>query len=215
MSNSSSIGKAITENLRFISRVGAECNALMKMVREAVSTVLLEPALASRFRAEGNWINDYINDEHNWVTNEIASSLAMVIKPKRSIGGYLIVQISLTGPGINAEGNQEPLMHIGWWGSAIDFNATLMGFPLHIEPGYELALEGERLFRWTYPEFESEWCYSVRLTDINSPLDVHTHIVNPVKALLLGNDAGSALSDTAAIRYEIVINGQGEYRVLP
>jgi len=153
---------------------------------------------------------DVWTDKH--VKGLFTFSLCQKLQP---LTMQLIVQISLTGPGINAEGNQEPLVHIGWWGSAIDFDSTLMGFPLHIEPGYELALEGERLFRWTYPEFESEWCYSVRLTDINSPLDVHTHIVNPVKALLLGNDAGSALSDTAAIRYEIVINGQGEYRVLP
>lgn len=213
MSNSSTLGKAITENIRFVSRLGAECDHLLKLIREELSQRLLTPELARRYRADGGWIDAYINDELGWVTTEIASSLPMVIKPKRSIGGYLVVQISLTGPGIDAEGNQEPLLHIGWWANAIDFDAVQMGFPLESDTYDALALDAERLFRWTHTAFENEWCYSVRLIDINSPMDVQVNIINPVQALLLDDDASAALAGTAAVRYGKVEGREGHYRV--
>lgn len=84
-----------------------------------------------------------------------------------------------------------------------------------LENGYNLTLEEERLFFWSHSLFENEWCYSLRLTDINSPADVQTSIVKPIKALLLGGSASQALSGTAAVRYSKVEGEPGQYQTLP
>lgn len=117
MSNPYDIGKAITENIRFVSMLGAECIHLTKLIKEELSRLLLAPEVARRYRAAGEWVDTYANDEQNWVNTELGSSLPVIIKPKRSIGGYLVVQISLTGSGVDAKDNHEPLLHIGWWGN--------------------------------------------------------------------------------------------------
>ena len=215
MSNPSDIGKAITENIRFVSRLGVECIHLTKLIKEDLSRLLLVPEVARRYRAAGGWVDTYANDEQNWVNTELGSSLPVTIKPKRSIGGYLVVQISLTGSGVDAKDNHEPLLHIGWWGNPIDFDDIQMGFPVDLDTGYDLTLEDERLFCWSHSQFDNEWCYSLRLTDINSPMDVQAYVVKPMKALLLGSSASQALSGTAAVRYAKVEDEPGQYRILP
>ncbi|ASV39791.1 hypothetical protein CI807_27475 [Pseudomonas sp. NS1(2017)] len=209
------IGKSITEAIRFVSRLGAECERLTELIREEMSRALLVPEIAKRFKVGGKWIDNRTTDENAWVYTELGISLPIISKPKRSTGSYLVVQISLTGEGINAEDNQEPLIHIGRWGDPIDFEELQMGFPLDLANEYDLILEDERLFRWVHTQYENEWCYSLRLTDINSPNDVQHHIINPTKALLLGNSATEALSGTAAVRYSRVGDKDGQYRALP
>lgn len=215
MSGLYDIGKAITENIRFVSKIGEECIHLTKLIKEDLSRLLLIPEVARRYRAAAEWADAYANDEQNWVSTELGSSLPVIIKPKRSIGGYLIVQISLTGSGVDAKDNHEPLLHIGWWSNPIDFNDIQMGFPIALDNEYNLNLEEDRLFRWSHSHFESEWCYSLRLTDINNPGDIQDYIVKPMKALLLGNTASQALSCTAAARYIKVVDEPGQYRILP
>lgn len=215
MNNPSSIGKAITENIRFVSRLGAECDHLAKLIREEVSSALLAPDIAQRYRAGGEWIETFANDEHGWVCTEMGFSLPVIVKPKRSVGGYIVVQISLTGAGIEAKDNHEPLVHIGWWGAPIDFEEFLMSFPIGLDSGFDLTLEGDRQFHWAHSQYDNEWTYSLYLAEINSPADIQASIVKPLKALLLGHDATAALAGSRAVRYEKVQGEEGQYRVLP
>ncbi|MCT8949820.1 MULTISPECIES: hypothetical protein [Pseudomonas] len=216
MTNISAIGKAITESIEFISRVGGECDHLAKLIREEVSRALLSPEVAHRYKAGGQWIEKFANDEKGWINTELGFSLPVVIKPKRSICGYIVVQISLAGNGIGAADNHEPLIHVGWWGAPIDFEEFLMSFPLDLDSEFDLSLQADRLFKWAHSQYDDEWCYSLYLTDINSPADVQALIVNPVKALLAGSDAEQALSRTRAVRYEKLLHGEpGQYRTLP
>lgn len=206
---------SITETIRFVSRLGAECERLTELIKEEMSRALLVPEIAKRYKVGGKWIDSRTTDENAWVYTELGTSLPIISKPKRSTGSYLVVQISLTGEGINAEDNQEPLIHIGRWCDPIDFEELQMGFPLDLTNEYDLILEDERLFRWVHTQYENERCYSLRLTDINSPIDVQHHIINPTKALLLGTSASEALSGTAAVRYSRVDDKDGQYRALP
>jgi len=214
MTTTSHIGKAITENIRFISKVGAECDHLAKLIREELSRLLLVPEVAHRYRAGGQWIQNFNNDEHDWVNTELGFSLPVVVKPKRSICGYIVVQIRLTGEGIDVADNHEPLVHVGWWGAPIDFDQFLMTFPIELDSDFDLTLEADRLFKWNHSHFDDEWCYSLYLTDINSPADIQALIVKPLRALLLGVDANRALSGTRAVRYE-KMDGEGLFRALP
>lgn len=214
MNNPSDIGKSITEAIRFVSRLGAECEHLADLIKEELSRALLAPEVAKRYKAGGKWIDSRSTDEHEWVYTELGISLPIISKPKRSTGSYLVVQISFTGEGVNAEDNHEPLLHIGKWGYPIDFEEIQMGFPIDLESGFDLTLDNQRLFRWVHTQYESEWCYSLRLTDINGPSDVQNHIISPIKTLLLENNAAQALSGTAAVRYVPVEGKIGQYRAL-
>lgn len=217
MSNPLEIGKGITDSIAFVSAVASECEHLAKLVKEEISTLLLSPEIAVRYRAYGDWQSVYDNDESGWLCTELGISLPIAIKPKRSVCGYLILQISLTGFGMAAVENQEPLLHLGWWTSALDFVDFKMVFPLHLDPEYPHRLEAERLFCWSSPDSHAstEWCYSVRLTDINRPNDIKTNLINPLRSLLLDQSADLALADTSAVKYAPVEEIPGQYRVLP
>lgn len=211
----SDIGLSITQSIRFISKVGAECDHLAKLIREEVSRMLLVPDIAHRYRAAGQWMETFANDEQGWLCAQMGFSLPVIIKPKRSVCGYIVVQISLSEDGIGADDNHQPLVHVGWWGAAIDFEQFVMTFPIELDDEFELSLEADRLFRWNHSQYDDEWCYSLYLTDINSPADVQALIVNPLKVLLSGGDADRALSGSRAVRYAAVEGTPGKYRVLP
>jgi hypothetical protein len=215
MSSLSSIGASITEAVQFLSRLGGECEALSNLIKQEISRALLIPELAKHFKASDSWITAQDVDEHGWVYTSIGLSLPLSRKPKRSTSSHIIVQISLSGEGIEALDNREPLVHVGQWELPIDFRDIQMGFPCDLDNGYDLALENSQLFRWTHPEYDEEWCYSLRLTDINCPEDVKVNIVNPLKDLLLGVDVGRALAGTCAVQYAAAPDGTGQYRVLP
>lgn len=217
MSSPLEIGKGITGSVAFISKVAAECENLTKLIKEEISSLLLSTEISMRYRAYGDWQNIHVQDESGWLYTEFGTSLPIAIKRKRSVSGYLFLQISLAGSGIDALDNEEPLIHFGWWANALDFDDCKMGFPLYMDPECTLTLEAERLFRWTFPgsHSSSEWCYSVRLTDINRLEDVKKYLMAPLKALLLEQGADLALSSTAAVRYAAVEEMPGQYRVLP
>lgn len=206
-------GKSIAEAIKFVSRLGAECEYLASALKEALSCMLLEPALAKAYEAGGKWSVRRQTDEHGWVYTGLAISLPMIARPKRTIGSYLFVQISLMGEGIEVENNHEPLIHIGKWSWPIDFQETQMVFPIHHYDEYSFLLEDECLFHWRCPGYDSEWCYSVRLMDINSPSDIQRHIVNPLRSLLLDTSATQAFADTAAVRYVLSEKESGRYLV--
>lgn len=211
MTTMSDIGKAISENISFVSKLGAECDRLAQLIREELSRLLLTSEIARRYRVGGAWLQVNAQDAHGWVFTDISSSLPLIIRPKRSVGDYLIVQISLAGMGINAHDNHEPLIHIGRFGAAIDFNDIHMTFPLDVEDRDKPDLESPYLLRWA-PSF---WCYSLRLTDINSPADVQRCIIKPVTALLLENSANKLLSEAGAVQYAKVREDPGNFRVIP
>ncbi|MDR6232783.1 hypothetical protein [Pseudomonas oryzihabitans] len=217
MSSPLEIGKGITGSVAFISKVAAECENLTKLIKEEISSLLLSAEISMRYRAFGDWHNIHEQDESGWLYTEFGTSLPITIKPKRSISGYFFFQISLAGSGIEALDNEEPLIHFGWWANPLDFDDFKMGFPLYLDPEYTVTLDTERLFRWAIPgsHSSSEWCYSVRLTDINRLEDVKKYLVAPVRALLLNQSADLALSHTAAVRYAAVEEMPGQYRVLP
>ena len=53
MTMMSDLGKAISENIAFVSKLGAECDRLAQLIREEVSRLLLTSEIARRYRAGG------------------------------------------------------------------------------------------------------------------------------------------------------------------
>lgn len=214
MNHPVSIGKSITDAVQFVSKLGAECERLADLIKEEISRALLTPALVKRYKANGAWVSTRTTDEHDWVYTGVGISLPIAAKPKRLTSSFIVVQISLAGEGIAAHGNQEPLIHIGQWGTPVDFDNIMMGFPCATDSGHDLSLEHDRVFRWSHRDYEDEWCYSVRLTDINNPDDVQTQIINPLTALLSGASASQALKERKAVQYNELANQPGHYRII-
>ncbi|WMY87550.1 hypothetical protein QR297_12145 [Pseudomonas shirazica] len=210
-----SVGASITDAVKFMSRLAGECETLADLLKQEISRALLTPELAKYFKPSGAWITSRTTDEEGWVYTGIGISLPIASKPKRSTTSHIVVQISLAGEGIEALDNREPLVHIGQWGWPIDFDEIQMGFPCDPVSGYDLNLESGQLFRWVHAEYDNEWCYSVRLTDINCPEDVKINIIHPLKSLLLRAEASQALAGTCAVRYVAIGENSGQYRVLP
>lgn len=129
MTHPTNIGKSITEAIRFVSRLGGECERLTEVIKEELSRALLTPEVARRYKAGGKWIDRRTTDEHDWVYTELGISLPMISKPKRSTGSYLVVQISLAGVGVNAEDNDEPLLHLGRWATQLISKKYRWDFP--------------------------------------------------------------------------------------
>lgn len=209
------IGKSITESVTFISKVGAECELLAALFTQELSSLFSGGALGKRYQAEGGWIEHYSSDEHDWVYVGSAFSLPLIIKPKRSVGAHLAIQISLSGDTIAAAGNDQPLVHVCFWSDPIDFDETYMGFPIENE-SYVPTLEEGVLFKW--PALATglqEWTYSLRLAEINNVQDVHEMIVEPVRTLLLGESVSDARlhSLRGIVRYSAVEGEPGYYRV--
>lgn len=208
------IGKSITESATFLSKVGAECDLLATLVTQELSSLFSGGPVGKRYQVDGAWIPHYDTDEHGWVYVNSAHSLPLIIKPKRSVGAYLFFQISLVGDRIAAVGNDQPLMHVGLWSVPVD-QKYWMGFPVDADDSAP-SLEDGRLFKW--PENEAgwqEWNYSLRLADINTVQDVRDMIVEPVRALLLGDSVSDALPHSlrGIVHYSPVESHPGQYRV--
>lgn len=212
MSTPYEIGKAITASARLISKVGIECEHLAKLIKEEVSRLLLAADVTARYRPTGEWDDIYNEDENEWVFTDVGISLPIRVPPKRTTSCHLFFQISLTGAGVNAKNNDEPLIHIGLWVNALDFGELQMGFPMQTDADY---IVHERLFVWQDKQGVKEWCFSVRLTDINNPADVQSHILEPLRILLLEGVQGRAFDNTAVVKYSKVKDEHGQYEVLP
>lgn len=209
------IGKSISESVSFISTVWAECDLLATLVKQELGSLFGGAPVSKHFQAEGDWIERFKTDDHGWVYVASAHSLPLIIKPKRSVGAYLMFQISLAGDGIALVGNDQPLLHVGFWNEAVDFEEFWMGFPLEEEPA--AYLDEGALFRWPVPGKDfTWWTYSLRLEEINNVQDVWKMIVEPVKALLLGESVSDALPQTlrGVVRYCPVEDEPGQYRVV-
>lgn len=207
MTRNADIGVSITESFSFVSSVATECEALLKMAKEEVSRMLLDADMKQAHSASGDWMLSYEEDETGWLNTELAASLALKQGRKKNPSGHVFVQISLAGYGINASNNLEPLIHVGWWHDPIVFGETQMGFPIENGKDYQLELEEGVLFRWTHKAAPNEWCYALRLTDVNTLQDVTDLVVAPLKRLLLGHSVSDVLGRLPVVRF---IAGQND-----
>ncbi|WP_227106944.1 hypothetical protein [Chromobacterium rhizoryzae] len=210
------IGKSISECISFLSKVGTECELLARLLKQELSNLLTDGSVSKCVVADA-WIESTETDSSNWVFTGIAHSLPIIIKPKRTVGAYLFFQISFIGDGIAAVGNEQPLLHVGFWSEPVDFDENWMGFPLDESALVDMTLEQDLLFRWSTPGVrESQWTYSLRLAEINTMEDIQQKIIVPVRELLRGQSASDAFSYAvhSIVRYGEIDGDPGHYRVL-
>lgn len=216
-----SIGKTISDSVNVVSQVGQEIDALFLLVQQEFSKAIKN--LSNIKIANKDWIEDVQYDENEWVYTDYACSIGLKPngKGRKDPIGYLSVQISLTGKGMDLEGNEEPLIHICFFASPIEFEEqNYIFFPIYIDKDEHLISDKEVLLNWA-PEVsdwtESGWAYSFHLTAINNIDDIKTKLIAPAIALLEGKPALNALSTDmpGIIRYIAVDEKNGIFRADP
>lgn len=214
------IGKAITKYANFISQVGVEIEAMVKLIKQELSSAVATASIKEHMKPVGDWESKTRYSEEEWVVIDYAFSLGMkpAGKGKSSVVRWLSFQISLAGEGTAAEGNEEPLLHICWFDSPINFEEDFcyMGFPLDEDDNPEL--ENKVLFNWT-PDAkkwsEQQWAFSLRLTSLNTLDDIENKIIRPTVALLSGKTPIVALPLTldGLVCYEKIGDTLGQYKI--
>jgi hypothetical protein len=205
-------GKTVADCFAVVARYGTELNALC----DALENLLSEQLTAAKTLPcvlIGNAEGDDRYDDSEWVATDQACSLPLKSIGKRKVGGYIGFQISMTGDGINISGNEEPLLHVFFWESPINFDdENYIGFPFESNPENpykyvddRLMLWGERSGNWN----EHQWVYSLRLMSINTIDDLKKYVVTPTLALLKGKNVREVLPDEwldkMLIRYSTAI----------
>jgi len=187
------IGKSITESVRFITNVGEQIESLVRLVKDELS---LSMEKIKAFKTANEWTNEVRRDEYEWVVTDYAHCIALkpISKGNHGVAGYLGIQISLVGDGIDIENNEEPLLHVCWFNDPLDFEIEYFGIPIDEEAIFTV-INGV-IFDWN-PGVEifrdQRWSYSLRLTSINTPDDVKRKIVEPVISLFNNGIKESAL----------------------
>ncbi len=213
------IGKSITRSAKILSQAGQEIDALSSLIQEEL-TKALEKMPNVRIASDG-WEEDTRYDPHEWICTDYSYSLGLKPygKGKQKAVGYLSVQISLMGDGMEVEGNDEPLLHVCWFGEPIDFDEeTHLYFPIYVDEEEKAVSDQEVLLNWA-PEAtnwqEMGWAYSFQLATINGVYDIKNKIVTPVLALFNGKSSLDALSPNmdGIIRYIPIDEEKGLFRV--
>lgn len=210
------IGKAITASATFLAGVYRESGNLSNLLKQQISAALLDPELKGLFRSTGPWIGAFEEDPTRCMYYSLGASLPLTRKGKRVTDCALFFQISLAGEGMAAVGCSEPLLHIGLWDEPINFsNSYYMGFPLFSEDEVAPEVDGEVLMRWQGNPPGGLWLFSLRLAAVNTPDDIQSKVVEPVKALLAGQPAEAALpvSLLGIARYRALAERDGNYSI--
>lgn len=188
------IGYSITQSAAFLAGVYRESVNLCNLLKQQISSVLLDAELKKIYKAAGPWAETFQEDPSGCMYYSLGASLPLIRRPKHKPGSHLLFQISLAGDGTAASGCSEPLLHIGLWDEPISFSqGYYMGFPLFGEDEIEPVVEDGVLMRWPSVGPDELWLYSLRLSEMNTTGDIQHKVVNPIRGLLLGAPAVVAL----------------------
>lgn len=214
----SNVGKSIVESFGFVSRVWSECENLANLLKQEVSSLInSDDEVSKLLRVDGSWIEEYNSDASGCIYTSAGHSLPIIVRPKKKVSRYLCLQISLSGDGLAAIDNSEPMIHVMWWAEPLHFEeGPWMGFPFDLDDEFRVSIDDGVLFRWPSTDVEGdEWAFSLRLTSINTPRDVEEKIVNPLRALLSGRAVKEALPLTieGLVQYIAVDGELGNFRV--
>ncbi len=196
-------GKTLTDCFSLVAACGNEVNGLHDMLDIMLIDQLKPGKDFSPCVLTGKAIYDYRMDDSTWVCTDIANSFPLKAtgKGNKGVEQHLGYQISMAGDGIAVSGNTEPLLHVFCWRDPCNFRDEFYaGFPHDNTDEGSFEVVDDRLMLWGDREAtgwnKREWCYSLRLTTLNSQEDLNTYVIVPAMALLKGGDALTALPDS-------------------
>lgn len=196
-------GESITACFDYLSRCAAEITNFAECAKDLFRKELQSQGKSLGFTVGGEWVEDWRNDEADWLVSDYAWSLPLkkLAKGNQSAKSFFGLQVSLAGDGLSPR-CAEPVVHVCCTDEKFSFDDDCyIGFP--IEPGYrdgedKLVIEHNRCVFWSRNEVEPwrhDWHYTVRLTAFSGPGDVKKLVVDPAIKLLRGVDVRDALPD--------------------
>lgn len=154
-------------------------------------------------QSAGSSTEHYQFSASKWTTAAYGISFPVMEKKRRKLvpSAWINYQISVFGGGIPPLAGQDqestgPVMHVSFWELETDFDDP--GVFVEFPPAWdEWEIKNERLLFWENEKDGQfpQWTFSTRLLDLNSEDAVRTSIIEPVRALLAGEDAAVALPD--------------------
>jgi hypothetical protein len=168
----------------------------------AMTEAALENGEFPQLQSAGASTWTYQESASGWNSTAYALSFPMMGKRRRKAepAAWISYQISVFGGGIpplDGGGPESigPVIHVSFWHLSTDFDdaGMFVEFPPDWDDSWEI--KDERLLFWKSEkegEFD-QWTFSIRLLDLNSEDAIRTSIIEPVRALLTGAQAASAL----------------------
>jgi hypothetical protein len=196
-------GKTLADCFSLVAACGKELNYLRDTLANVLEERLREGEASLRcVLGSERIVCEYREDESTWVYTDMAVSFPLKASDKRTkrAAKYLGYQVSMTGDGIAIPGNKEPLLHVFCWSEPCNFrDGYYARFPQETDAEDPCVVVNGRLVMWGIQEAtewnKRSWCYSLRLTKLNTPEDVKKYVVDPAMALLKGCDVPTALPD--------------------
>ncbi len=209
-------GETIAACFSLVSAVGNELCGLETALNNMITAQLTDRSQKKLdFVLESIPITNDRLDDGQWVFADQAVNFLVIDRDKRktSVQRYFGYQISMMGSGIAIPGNLQPLVHIFCWSTPVNFdNNNFIEFPFGTEVPFKVI--EDRLMYWvgtslSHPDHRRwsncEWCFSLRLTSLNSEDDLRKYAIAPAMALLSGENILKALPDEllagALVRY--------------
>ncbi|SEP96821.1 hypothetical protein SAMN05421693_11274 [Ectothiorhodospira magna] len=180
-----SIGEAIYNSVRLISKVGAEIEALATIMKNEVDQAIADGSLGDNIKIIEKWESDCWYDDNDWVVYHYKFWIGISPKNRRSKAErYLYIEFTLD-PETAYEGElicKEPSIEISLWDEVFDGAEDC---DLQAQVLRNFAPDARR---WT----DQCWIYSIYLTSVNNVHDVKRKIIEPIAKLLKNNDPVAA-----------------------
>ncbi len=199
---------AISLALNELEKFAVEVDSLMELVQTKFATIFSD----SKTYKLGDIVFETAVTDSGWFY-EWKGFSAPVMTKKSSVNakGHLSFQFSFTGASTQNQLNPDfpngmPLVHVSFFGGAINDDNIHMFFPIDISTeGINCRLELDQnnsLIRWSYVN-EFYWSYSVPLLSINAS-NIDTLLIEPASTLLHASTEEVVLSEAfnqTVIRY--------------
>lgn len=202
-------GRRLAACFRAASSYCLEINALRESLNDLFSREIVKADWPYRFVSPGVALEKH--DKSGWMITDIAYSLPLFRRrkgrPSANPDFYLSYQISLCGNGISMGDNEEPLVHVCFWTTPLDFDEeNYMFYPLS-KLGNP-TIKSRRLLVWPVPNNDNrtdvEWTFSVPLLSLDSSQSLLNRIVHPAIALATEVDLQRAFGEeqSALVEYD-------------
>lgn len=216
----SETGKAISAAVAYVSKVGVECEALAKLIKQELGELFRQGPLHSSYEP-GEWSSSYRTDATGWVFSAAAWTVPLAAKGKPEATVHLAFQMSFLCDDAEGGFSPEPLLHINLWDAPTNVRSECyMGFEMSGISAKSIARlqdASARLFRWEAEEGAVEqWTYSLPLAALNNLDDIRSQVCAPVRMLLANVDDGEAALDEVpnAVRWSVIDGMAGFYQVV-
>jgi len=167
-------GTDISRCFTIVAQCAKEIEGLIEAIQGQFNKAIDAKSFNIPIVPAGEWAKDGRTDESDWVYTDTSISLPVKGKGRgrKSVKGYISIQISLNGDGTHYE-SETPLVHIYYWDDKTDFEAdSYIGFPYTFD-GFKVS--DERLIFWDADgptPWDRQWAYSVELIRINCIEDI-------------------------------------------